>query len=230
MLIGFCRVSCMESRKDVIKLCIIKQQFTVFIFNLQEKSKTNFIFFALHFLLSNCYTVFMNYILVPLGNPDKEYERTRHNAGRLVCENMNNEFTCEVFIPKLYMNENGKDVADYLKYHDDTEVIVIYDDKDLPFGKFRISHDRGDGGHNGLKSIINHLGKKDFVRIRVGIAHKDTDGKKLIPLFGEAVQKYVMANCTDEELNLIKEISPKIKEAVDSIVNEGFAKAMEKFN
>lgn len=172
----------------------------------------------------------MNYILVPLGNPGKEYERTRHNAGRIVCAHCNNDFACEVLIPKSFMNENGRDVAEYLKYHDDTEVVAIYDDKDLPFGTIRISHDRGDGGHNGLKSIISHLGKKDFVRIRIGIAHKDTDGKSLIPLSGDAVQKYVMANCTDEDLEMLKGISLKVKEAVEVIVREGYSKAMEKFN
>ena len=171
----------------------------------------------------------MNYILVPLGNVGKEYEKTRHNAGRIVCEFVS-DFACEVLIPKKYMNENGIDVKDYLKYHDDTEVIVIYDDKDLPFGKIRISYDRGDGGHNGLKSVIENLGKKDFVRIRIGIAHKDTDSKNIIPLFGDDVQSYVMSKCTDEELEILKSLSPKVKEAVKEIIENGFAKAMEKYN
>ena len=172
----------------------------------------------------------MNYILVPLGNPGKQYEKTRHNAGRIVCASIANNFACEVLIPETFMNESGIAVRDYLKYHDNTEVIVMYDDKDLPFGKFRISHDRGDGGHNGLKSVIQELGKKDFVRIRIGIAHPETDGQEIKPLSGDAVQKYVMANCTEEEINILKEIALKVRDAVKVIIEEGYQKAMERYN
>ena len=171
-----------------------------------------------------------NYILVPLGNPGKQYEKTRHNVARIVCTSALNDFACEVLIPETFMNESGIAVRDYLKYHDDTDVIVVYDDKDLPFGKFRISHDRGDGGHNGLKSVIQELGKKDFIRVRIGIAHPETDGKEIKPLSGDAVQKYVMGNCTEEELEVLKAIAPKVREAVKVIIEEGYKKAMEKFN
>lgn len=172
----------------------------------------------------------MKYVLVPLGNPGSQYEKTRHNVARIVSNFVENNFACELLVPNTFMNESGKAVKDYLKYHDDTEVIVMYDDKDLPFGKFRISHDRGDGGHNGLKSVIAELGTKEFTRIRIGIAHPETDGKEIIPLSGDAVQKYVMANCTDEEIEVLKMIAPRVKDAVGMIVKEGYSKAMEKFN
>lgn len=172
----------------------------------------------------------MTYVLVPLGNPGDAYKNTRHNVARIVCGMVNNDFLCEVFVPDTFMNENGKALYEYLRYHDDRETIIMYDDKDIPFGKFRISHDRGDGGHNGLKSIIKELGKKDFVRIRVGIADKNTDGKEIIPLSGNAVQKYVMANCTNEEILMLEKLSPTIKDAINTIVKEGYQKAMEVYN
>lgn len=174
----------------------------------------------------------MLYALASLGNPGKKYSMTRHNAGRIVADAIDFSDLKELkyIVPDTYMNESGKFVKEYLRYHDDRDLIVIYDDKDLPFGKFRISHDRGDGGHNGLKSIIEALGTTEFTRIRIGIAHADTDGKNIIPLSGEAVQKYVLGNLNDEEVKSLTDIIPKVKEAIETIVNEDYKKAMEKFN
>ena len=172
----------------------------------------------------------MIYTLVPLGNPGDAYINTRHNVARIVCDMVENDFKCEMFVPETFMNESGKALYEYLRYHDDREVIVMYDDKDLPFGNFRISHDRGDGGHNGLKSVIEELGKRDFVRVRIGIAPHDTDGKEKLPPSGAMVQKYVMANCTEDEILMLKKLAPTIKDAVDTIVKEGYQKAMELYN
>lgn len=174
----------------------------------------------------------MLYALASLGNPGKKYSMTRHNAGRIVADAIDFSDLKELkyIVPDTYMNESGKFVKEYLKYHDDRDLIVIYDDKDLPFGKFRISHDRGAGGHNGLKSIIDELGTTEFIRIRIGIAHADTDGKNIIPLSGDAVQKYVLGNLNDEEVKLLTDIIPKVKEAIETIVDDSYQKAMEKFN
>lgn len=174
----------------------------------------------------------MLYALVSLGNPGKKYAMTRHNAGRVVADAIDFSDLTELkyIVPDTYMNESGKFVKEYLKYHDDRDLIVIYDDKDLPFGKFRISHDRGDGGHNGLKSIIEALGTTEFIRLRIGIAHPTTDGKNIIPLSGDAVQKYVLGNLNDEEIKLLTDIIPKVKEAIETIVNDGYQKAMERYN
>ncbi|MDB5260087.1 MAG: Aminoacyl-tRNA hydrolase, peptidyl-tRNA hydrolase, family [Candidatus Nomurabacteria bacterium] len=176
----------------------------------------------------------MIYTLVPLGNPGTKYERTRHNIARILVKMIKDELesvsSLELFVPVTFMNESGKDVSRYLRYNEGRQVIVMYDDKDLPYGTFRISHDRGDGGHNGLKSIIEYLGKKDFTRIRIGIAPADTDGKEKIPPHGEEVQDYVLGKVTDGEENTIKEISPKVLEAIKAIVADGYQKAMEKFN
>ncbi|MDQ5962406.1 MAG: peptidyl-tRNA hydrolase, family [Patescibacteria group bacterium] len=175
----------------------------------------------------------MIYTLVPLGNPGKAYEITRHNAARIVLERIKDEVemfsSCEIFIPDTYMNESGKAVAEYLRYHDDRELIVMYDDKDLPLGTIRISHDRGDGGHNGVKSVIESLGTREFVRVRLGIAPKDEMGNVKIPQ-GEDVQNFVMGKFLDNERVLLEETTPAVTSAIKDIVALGYQKAMEKNN
>ena len=145
----------------------------------------------------------MMYTLVPLGNPGSKYARTRHNVARFLLSMIKDEVMkispLEIMIPSTFMNESGKSVQEYLRYHEGREIIVMYDDKDLPYGTFRISYDRGDGGHNGVKSIIEALGKKDFIRIRIGIAPPDVDGKEIKAPHGEAVQGYVLGTISEKE-------------------------------
>lgn len=174
------------------------------------------------------------FTLVPLGNPGDKYARTRHNIARLLLSMIKDEVmkidNCEIMVPQTFMNESGKAVAEYLRYHEGRDVVVMYDDKDLAFGTFRISHDRGDGGHNGLKSIIENLGTRDFVRIRIGIAPKETDGEEVKPPHGEKVQGYVMGQVQDEEEELLRSIAAKVLGAIQTIVAEGHTKAMERYN
>lgn len=176
----------------------------------------------------------MIYTLVPLGNPGEKYARTRHNAARIVLALIEDELVkrddVEVFIPDTFMNESGRAVSEYLRYHEGRELIVMYDDKDLPLGKIRISHDRGDGGHNGVKSIIDSLGTREFTRIRIGIAPPDVDGKTVLPPSGDAVQDYVMGKFRDEEENSLREIAPHVLGAIAAIAEVGFEKAMERYN
>ena len=173
----------------------------------------------------------MIYTLVPLGNPGKQYERTRHNAGRLICEQIKlDEKNVEVFIPKTFMNESGSAVYEYLKYHNDREIIVIYDDKDLPLGAIRISYDRGDGGHNGLKSIIQTLGTGAFIRIRIGVGPKEMIEDMSATPHGEDVQKYVLDDFSEEEMKELKHVSGRVEYALTEIVENGYMKAMERFN
>ncbi len=175
----------------------------------------------------------MIFTIVPLGNPGKEYENTRHNAGRVVLshitEDIKNISMCEVFMPTTFMNESGKAVSEYLKYHEGRELIVVYDDKDLPVGSIRISYDRGDGGHNGVKSIIESLGTKDFIRIRIGIAKINEDGTVNTPT-GEDVAKYVLGRMSEEEIIAMKVISTNVLGAIKMIASDGYQKAMEVYN
>lgn len=177
--------------------------------------------------------MFMIFTIVPLGNPGKEYESTRHNAGRVVLsyieEDVKNILACEVFVPTTFMNESGKAVSEYLKYHEDRELIVVYDDKDLPIGSIRISYDRGDGGHNGVKSIIESLSKKDFIRIRIGVAKLNEDGTVNVPS-GEETAKYVLGRMSEAEIISMKTISTNVLGAIKMIAEVGYQKAMEVFN
>jgi PTH1 family peptidyl-tRNA hydrolase len=136
----------------------------------------------------------------------------------------------EIFTPKSFMNESGREVAEYLRYHEDRDIVLIYDDKDIPFGRLRIAHDRGDGGHNGVKSVIESLGTTEFTRIRVGIAPKETDGKEIIPPHGEDVQKYVLGILTDEEQVALRTLAPMLLGAISTLVHDGYKKAMELYN
>lgn len=175
----------------------------------------------------------MSYTIVPLGNPGKEYETTRHNAARVILgfiqSDMERLESCEIFTPSTYMNESGKDVADYLRYHEGKEIILMHDDKDLLLGTIRISFDRGDGGHNGVKSIIEHLGTKAFIRLRIGIAGNDEEGN-LSVIQGDAVQKFVMGHFTEKEMEMLTKNSSAVFAAISDIVALGYAKAMEKHN
>lgn len=168
-----------------------------------------------------------------MGNPGKEYENTRHNAGRVVLsyieQDVKNISACEVFIPTTFMNESGKAVSEYLKYHEDRDLVVVYDDKDLPIGSIRISYDRGDGGHNGVKSIIESLGTKDFIRIRIGIAKINEDGTVNTPT-GEDTAKYVLGRMSEVEITSMKVISTNVLGAIKMIAIDGYQKAMEKYN
>ena len=171
------------------------------------------------------------YTLVPLGNPGKQYETTRHNAGRIVCEEIKlDEKNIEVFIPKTFMNESGSAVYEYLKYHNDREIIVLYDDKDLPLGVIRISYDRGDGGHNGVKSIIQSLNTTAFIRLRIGVGPKGTPEEISVTPHGPEVQKYVLDDFTSEEMKELKHVSGRVELALREIVENGYIKAMERFN
>ena len=182
----------------------------------------------------SCYNLRMTYTLIPLGNPGDKYKNTRHNVARVLLSIIKDDVmkivSLEMMIPSTFMNESGQAVREYLKYHDDREIIVMYDDKDLPYGTFRISYDRGDGGHNGVKSIIEALGKKNFVRIRIGIAPPAVDGKEIKAPHGEEVQGYVMGGIKEEEEELLRSIASRVLGSVTTITEHGYQKAMEVYN
>lgn len=174
------------------------------------------------------------YTLIPLGNPGEKYAKTRHNVARILLALIKREVmeipSCEIMIPTTFMNESGNAVREYLRYHEGREIVVMYDDKDLPYGTFRISYDRGDGGHNGVKSIIEALQKKDFIRIRIGIAPPSVDGKEIKPPHGQAVQGYVMGVVREDEEEMLRSIASRVLGAIQLITKDGYVKAMEVYN
>lgn len=119
-------------------------------------------------------------LLIGLGNPGKEYEKTYHNAGFLFIQYLmnkkpaNSEFriqNLELLKSDVYMNESGKFVAKILKKHGvkPEEILIVHDDSDIESGKYKISFGRGSAGHNGVQSIINTIKTKNFWRLRIGI-------------------------------------------------------------
>lgn len=173
----------------------------------------------------------MKYVLVLLGNKGDAYKYTRHNAARVLFDEVKSlpdDF--EMLIPNSFMNESGLDVVKYVRYHEEIKIIVVYDDKDLKIGRLKLAYDRGDGGHNGLKSVIQCLGRADFLRLRVGIAPKETDGKEVLPPHGDEVQKYVMATFRHDEREELKKVSQILPDLLVTLRDEGYQKAMEVYN
>jgi len=150
-------------------------------------------------------------LIVGLGNPGRKYKKTRHNVGFGIIDSLDLAQDKEIILlkPQTYMNNSGKEVKGLaIKYKiQNTDIIVIHDDVDLPFGEVRVSKNVSSAGHKGVLSIINELGTQDFTRIRIGI----NPGRKV------DTEKYVLEKFTKEENKQLNEI---IKQAVETIKRE----------
>jgi len=174
-------------------------------------------------------------LVVGLGNPGVEYENTRHNAGRILVpiieKKLEGKMKIKFITPDNFMNNSGKAVAPFIKSKKDLkDLIVIYDDIDLPLGKIKISFNRSSGGHNGLGSIIKSLKSEEFLRIRVGIAPATPLGKIKKPSGEKAVLNFLLGEFKKPELEILKKLSKKIAEVVEAIFTEGKEKAMSIYN
>ncbi|MDD2935501.1 MAG: aminoacyl-tRNA hydrolase [Candidatus Pacebacteria bacterium] len=193
------------------------------------------------------------YTIVGLGNPGKEYAMTRHNTGRIMLDyfaksndfsdwNENKKYKSLVsegkldkekvilLKPETFMNKSGLSVKDLIDKDNAGNLIVIYDDLDLGLGDFKISFNRGTGGHNGLESIVKTIKTKEFTRIRVGICPTTPTGKLKKPKGEEKVLNLIMKDFKKPELDVLKKISKRINIALEMIVKEGRDKAMNEFN
>jgi PTH1 family peptidyl-tRNA hydrolase len=151
-------------------------------------------------------------IIIGLGNPGKQYKKTRHNAGFIAVDKLKKAgLNNVVFLePDTFMNNSGKAVkkiADFYKA-ETKDIWLIHDDIDLPLGEFKISQGQGSAGHKGVQSVINELKSKDFNRIRIGICPKD--GKP------QNVENFVLEKFLKTEEKIIKEV---IDKAVQSLQN-----------
>ena len=173
-------------------------------------------------------------LVVGLGNPGKEYENTRHNTGRIMVgmvEKKLDEMKIKFITPDNFMNNSGKAVAPLIKTKKDLEnLVVIYDDIDLPLGKMKISFNRSSGGHKGLNSIIKALKSEEFLRIRIGISPETPSGKVRKPKGEKAVLNFILGIYKKSELDKLKKLSKKVAEAVEMIFTEGSGKAMSVYN
>lgn len=185
-------------------------------------------------------------LVVGLGNPGPEYEHTRHNVGFRVAERfaarhaialapekrLQGRFGCGrfggtqlgVLVPLTWMNRSGGAVVAAIDAHPldpASDLLVVYDDLDLPFGRLRLRPGGGAGGHNGLADIQERLGRNDFARLRFGIGR---------PPAGEDPIEHVLARWTPEET---EQLGARIEAACDAIeiaLREGVAQAMNRVN
>lgn len=163
--------------------------------------------------------------IIGLGNPGKKYEKTRHNVGFRVIDQLSFLDREKVVLakPKGFMNNSGKAVKELLKNKKikPRDLIVIHDDIDLPLGKIRIVKNRGSAGHKGVGSIIKEIGTKNFIRIRIGILPERKP---------KQADRFVLQNFKKEEEKIVKEVVGKTTEAIDIFLKEGLEKMMNRFN
>lgn len=176
-------------------------------------------------------------IIVGLGNPGKEYELTRHNIGfyildkylgdvkwkttkqnAMIYEDIVNGEKIIFVKPLTYMNNSGEAIREILKYYKAyiDDLLVIQDDISISLGKSRIKYESTDGGHNGIKSIINNLGTKKFLRLKVGLA-KETEMDTI---------NYVLGRLTKKEIDQINKDMDHYFEVINMFINYGLEKVI----
>ncbi|MCL4151876.1 UNVERIFIED_CONTAM: hypothetical protein GTU68_019049 [Idotea baltica] len=191
------------------------------------------------------------FAIVGLGNPGREYERTRHNAGfwaidelaasqapgsswssQNKCEKLSCSYEGEKLLllkPLSYMNLSGAAIAPLIKFHklEDSNVIVLHDDLDIDPGSIRLKRGGSSGGHNGLKDISSHLGSQNYFRVRIGIGrpHREAGDRG-----GEDISPWVLGRPRPEDRELLEKAVILAADAVKAIISEGLASAQRRFN
>lgn len=182
--------------------------------------------------------------VVGLGNPGKEYENSRHNAGFEVLDRLIRRYGIGLqerkfraswgagmaegrkvlFVkPLTYMNRSGEAVGEILKYFDISagQALVVHDDLDLPFARIRIAGRGGAGGHRGIQSIIDHLGTNDFPRLKMGIGR---------PKHGEPIESFVLQPPYFEDREEYEKMYTLAEEAARGVLSTCLTAAMNEFN
>jgi PTH1 family peptidyl-tRNA hydrolase len=189
-------------------------------------------------------------LIVGLGNPGKTYAHNRHNVG-FRCLNYfarlhsirfdHRQCRARVSLaevrgerlllakPRTFVNLSGDPVACLAHKHDIylDDLLVVYDDLDLPLGKIRLRQSGGSGGHKGMNSIISALGSGAFPRIRVGIGRPQGEKQSISE---DTIVSYVLSNFSPQEEAIIKPLIAKVAEAIDCFLTQGIEEAMGKFN
>jgi len=189
-------------------------------------------------------------LIVGLGNPGKAYAHNRHNVGfrclnyfaRLHSIRFDHrqcrarvglaELKGEKLLlakPRTFVNLSGDPVACLVHKHGIplSDLLVIYDDLDLPLGKIRLRQNGGSGGHKGMNSIISALGSEDFPRIKVGIGRPQIEEQSMSE---DAIVNYVLNDFSPREEAIMKPVITKVAEAIDCFITQGIEAAMSKFN
>lgn len=184
------------------------------------------------------------YIIAGLGNPGKEYAGTRHNTGFMVIDKLADEYNINMDIrrhkgicgkgiiegnrvvlvkPQTYMNLSGECIVQVMNYYKASieDLIVIFDDISLEPGRLRLRPGGSAGGHNGIKSIISHLGTQNFQRIKVGVGDKPK---------GYDLADWVLSRFAQKDLSAVEEGIQKACRAVLVMMNDGIEAGMNQFN
>lgn|SRR5699024_1148136 len=182
--------------------------------------------------------------VIGLGNPGRKYEKTRHNVGFFVIDELidrhnldfsKSKFKCDYAIehigtekvlfikPQTFMNLSGEGVRPLLDFYKVAveDIVVTYDDLDLPTGKIRLREKGGHGGHNGIRSLIEHLGTKEFKRIRIGVGR---------PTNNTPVVKYVLQPFQKEEEADVDLAVQLAADASETWFTKSFVEVMNQFN
>lgn len=179
-------------------------------------------------------------LIVGLGNPDKEYDNTRHNIGFMVLDsylgkvNWQEKFSAlyykttingEViyFIkPMTYMNLSGNAVQQYVHYFNIAieDILVIQDDLDIEFGKYKLKKNSSSGGHNGIKSIIKELNSDNFLRLKIGIKNEKKND----------VIDFVLGKFSKQEIEKINDMSDNYIDIINSFIKNGIERTMNIYN
>jgi PTH1 family peptidyl-tRNA hydrolase len=186
------------------------------------------------------------YLIVGLGNPGAEYAGTRHNAGFMVVERLAGRWRAKWALddkfmsrlakvardgrrlmlgqPQTYMNQSGEAVGKLTKYFRIPleRLLAVVDDADLPLGEIRLRRQGSSGGHHGLKSIEQHLGSREYARLRVGIGRA--------PGAAREITDHVLGRFTAEESALLKKVLDRAADQIECWIKDGIAKAMSQFN
>ncbi len=186
-------------------------------------------------------------LIVGLGNPGLKYKNTRHNVGFEAIDHLADVYSFPEFKPSdkfnalisegdvegeklilvkplTFMNLSGQSVSKVVSYYKlpIKDVIVIYDDVNIPTGTIRVRPNGSAGGHNGIHSLIEELGTDKFPRIRIGTEPKSP--------FPGALEDYVLGRFTNGQVELIKENIDKIPEVIAVILEKGYEEAMNQYN